>query len=161
MYGGNTGRVPKKKQPVHGSLNDLLYLHKAGAPTTVDAISSLNNDELDPKTFATLLNKNFARLDPSGRGLTEEALSKLIMKPDQFAQDEYAMLVLLAKYFSTIANMCQDQPGKQTVITHMDKDVLCQFLLYGNMSLAELHRWCVLSATPVDEAGPPPPLSTG
>lgn len=144
----------------HGSLDDLLWLHKSSGPADGDHIESLAQETLDSQTFAQLLQQNFAKLDPAGQGISKEHLGKLIMRPDTFTQDEYVMLLLMAKYFDTIANLVDDEPGVQTVITGLDKEVLCQFLVHGKLSLAELHRWRLLCMAPQeDTAREGPPLS--
>ncbi|MFN8550365.1 MAG: hypothetical protein U0103_02655 [Candidatus Obscuribacterales bacterium] len=151
-------RNPRNAQG-HGSLDDLLWLHKASAPTTVEHVESLEQETLDSEAFARIFIQTYPRLDPKNQGLTKEHLSKLIMRPDAFSHDEYVMLVMLAKYFDTIANLVDDEPGPQTMITPMDKEVLCQFLVHGKLSLAELHRWRLLCQAPKEEPFEGPPLS--
>jgi hypothetical protein len=155
-------RNPRSAQG-HGSLDDLLWLHKSSAPTTVEHVEALDQDKLDSETFARVLIKTYPRLDPGNKGLSKEHLGKLIMRPDAFGHEEYTMLVMLAKYFDTIANLVDDEPGPQKTITPMDREVLCQFLMHGKMSLAELHRWRLLCTTPKKD-GPElegPPLTGG
>jgi hypothetical protein len=146
-----------KKRPLHGSLDDLLYLHKASGPEDYDHIESLASDTLDSATFADLFNKSFSKLDPQHQGITQVHLGKLIMRPDMFGQDEYVMLLLLAKYFDTIANLVD---GDKSRITHLHKEVLNQFLVHGKLTLAELARWTMLCVDP-NESAPSalPPLS--
>jgi hypothetical protein len=142
----------------HGSLDDLLWLHKTSAPTSADHVESLTQETLDSETFARLFVKTYPRLDPKDQGLSKEHLGKLIMRPDIFTHDEYVMLLMLAKYFDTIANLVDDEPGPQKTITPMDREVLCQFLVHGKLSLAELHRWrllCMAPAEDSDREGPP------
>lgn len=148
--------------PGHGSLDDLLWLHKASAPTTVEHVESLEQESLDSESFARIFIQTYPRLDPKNQGLTKEHLSKLIMRPDVFSHEEYVMLMMLAKYFDTISNLVDDEPGPQTMITPMDREVLCQFLVHGKLSLAELHRWRLLCMAPKEDPEiEGPPLSGG
>lgn len=150
-------RNPRSGQG-HGSLDDLLWLHKASAPAGTEEVHSLEQEMLDSETFARLLVQTYPRLDPKNIGLTKEHLGKLIMRPDTFSRDEHVMLLMLAKYFDTIANLVDDEPGPQVTITAMDREVLCQFLIHGKLSLAELHRWRLLCMKPKDDIeveGPP------
>ncbi|HEY9679882.1 MAG TPA: hypothetical protein V6C76_17900 [Drouetiella sp.] len=153
-------RNPRASQQGHGSLDDLLWLHKASAPTSADEVHALEEDKLSSESFAKLFMQAYPRLDPQKQGLTKEHLGKLIMRPQAFNHDEYNMLVMLAKYFDTIANLVDDdKPGASKAITPMDSEVLFQFLLHGKMSLAELHRWRLLCTSPTKDdaevAGPP------
>lgn len=152
----------KKRMAAQEALEDVLWLVRGGSEECpLDAVA---RDEIAGEKFADLLKKNFKKLDPTGTAISKEHLAKALMKPDQFSDDEYVMLQLLAKYFDTIANMCDDEPGPQTVITSLDSDVLCEFLIHSNLSLPELHKWRK-NAEKEDTARadatdlPPPPLS--
>lgn len=145
----------------HGSLDDLLWLHKASGPTPVEEVQSLEQETLDSETFAKLFIQTYPKLDPRDQGLTKEHLGKLIMRPDIFTNDEYNMLLMLAKYFDTVSNLVDDEEGPQTMITPMDKEVLCQFLVHGKLSLPELHRWRLLCMQPKEDPGMEgPPLTS-
>lgn len=149
----------KKRQAAQEALEDVLWLVRGGSEVSpVDSAGC----ELDGEKFAELLKRNFKRLDPTGTAITKEHLAKALMKPDQLNEDEWVMLQLLAKYFDTIANMCEDEPGPQTVITSLDSDVLCQFLVHSKLSLSELHQWRKNAEREKLDAAdfpPPPPLS--
>lgn len=151
----------KKRLAAKEALEDVLWLVRGGSEDCpVDAAGG----ELDGEKFAELLRKNFKRLDPTGTAITKEHLAKALMKPDQFSEDEWVMLQLLAKYFDTIANMCEDEPGPQTVITSLDSDVLCEFLVHSKLSLPQLHEWrknAEKEKSVVDQSlVPPPPMSS-
>lgn len=152
-------RQPNRRPstPAHGNLDDLLWLHKSSGPSDYDHIESLAQDTLDSQTFADLFNKTFPRLDPENRGITKEHLGKLIMRPDIFANDEYVMLLLLAKYYDTISNLVD---GDTHRITSLHKEVLSTFLIHGKLTLAELARWRMLGSESLD-SGDLPPLSKG
>lgn len=155
-------RNPRSVQG-HGNLDDLLWLHKASAPTADEGqVQSLEQESLDSESFARIFIQTYPRLDPKNQGLTKEQLTKMIMRPDVFSHEEYVMLMMLAKYFDTIANLVDDEPGPQTMITPMDREVLCQFLVHGKLSLPELHRWRLLCMAPKEDVEfEGPPLSGG
>lgn len=112
-----------------------------------EAAASKICSALDGKSLALLLEKNFAFLDPNGNGITKEEIARAMLMTDRFAEEELVMLRLLGKYFDTIANMSDDQPGKETVITSVDKDVLSQFLMHSDMTLEQLHEWREIART--------------
>lgn len=96
---------------------------------------------LDGKVLAQLLNSNFKRLDPNGDGISRDELMDAVNNRDQFSADEYAMLLLVSKYFRTISNMSDDQDGPETVISPTDLEVLSQFLTHSPMTIEDLHKW--------------------
>jgi hypothetical protein len=154
-----SNKRPRPGQRV-GALDDVLWLHRSSSPNIGQSVESLEQDNLDSKTFAELFKKNYVRLDPQNSGISKEQLSKFIMRPDNFTKDEYVMLMLVAKYFDTIANL-DDAPDSRTKITALDAEVLGQFLIHGNLSMAELHRWRMLCSSPADDTErEPPPLAS-
>lgn len=120
----------------------------------------------DPATEGTklveLLNRNFTKLDPSNIGITRAKLASALSKPKEFSPDEYWMLYLISKYFRTIADLSDDEPGPDTVISVADKNVLAQFLVHGNMTLEQLHQWFQIDSEKEEsealpwQPGPPP-----
>lgn len=112
-----------------------------GGLRTTEQAHAVSEPNLDGATVAKLLEKNFHKLDPNGNGITREELAQALLSKNSYSADEYAMLQLIGKYFETIANMCDDESGPQSVITSLDKDVLNQFLVHSNLSLSELHKW--------------------
>jgi hypothetical protein len=132
-----TSDLPAKKHPYH-HFTDVLGNLRLTGPTKEGEPPST---KLDGKRLAELLEKNFDHLDPNDDGVTREELAQALLARNSYSEEEYAMLQLLGYYFDTIANMADDEKGPQTVITRMDKDVLNQFLLYGNLNLEELHKW--------------------
>jgi hypothetical protein len=91
--------------------------------------------------LAKLLDRNFERLDPNNDGISREEIANALLSPWSFSQEEVTMLKLLEKYFDTIANMVDEEPGKDTRITAADKEVLSQFLVYSGIDLDTLARW--------------------
>lgn len=91
--------------------------------------------------LADLLERNFARLDMNGDGISKDELDDALDKKAEFSVGEYAMLQLLSKYFHTIVNMCDDEDGPETRISKTDSDVLCQFLRHSQLTLADLSKW--------------------
>ncbi len=96
---------------------------------------------LTGKRLAVLLLKNFKTLDPDDNGITREEIATALLKRDRFSGEEYLMLQVIARYFDTIANMSDDEEGKETVITKTDMKVLNQFLLYSNLDIEQLDQW--------------------
>ena len=88
-----------------------------------------------------LLNRNFTKLDPSNMGISRAKLADALSKPKNFSPDEYWMLYLISKYFRTIADLSDDEPGPDSVISVADKEVLAQFLVHGRMTMEQLHQW--------------------
>ena len=127
----------KRQDAAQHAFQDVL-----GQLRTVETNSTQQPEpQLDGVTVAKLLEKNFARLDPNGNGITREELAQALLSKGTYTDDEYAMLQLIGKYFDTIAKMAEDEVGPQSVITSLDKDVLNQFLAHSNLSLSELHTW--------------------
>lgn len=131
----------RRHTAAHAAFSDVLGQLRLQSEEPAQALIQGEIDPLDGATVATLLEKNFAKLDPNGNGITKEELAQALLTPSRFTADEYVMLKLVGRYFDTIANMCEDEVGSQTVITGMDKDVLNQFLLNSKLSLSDLHRW--------------------
>ena len=131
----------RRHDAAHAAFHDVLGQLRLQSEEPDQALVPGDIDPLDGATVATLLDKNFAKLDPNGNGITKEELAQALLTPTRFTADEYVMLKLVGKYFDTIANMCEDESGSQTVITSMDKDVLNQFLLNSKLSLSDLHKW--------------------
>jgi hypothetical protein len=98
-------------------------------------------DTMDGAHLAKLLDRNFERLDPNNDGISREEIANALLSPWSFSQEEVTMLKLLEKYFDTIANMVDEEPGKDTRITAADKEVLSQFLVYSGIDLDTLARW--------------------
>lgn len=150
----------KKKAAANDTLEHVLGFLRLPDPAMPAAAASV--EELDGKLLIELLDKNFDRLDPTGTGISRKTISRALALPSEFSKDEYVMLQLLGKYFQTIADLSDDEPGDEdTVISRSDKEVLSQFLLYSKVTLAELHHWQCAEKKAQDEQLPgPPPLST-
>lgn len=125
------------------------------ASTNIDGPSST----MRGVQLARLLDKNFAKLDPDNDGITRDELAQALLSPWGFSQEDFTLIRLLQKYFDTIANMVDEEPGKDSRITLNDKEVLNQFLIYSDLDLHTLSLW--RSADDVEEttgAGPDPTL---
>lgn len=96
----------------------------------------------DNATFINLLDQCFSVLDPDNNGISRAEVVAALGMANRFSKDEFVMIALTAKYFSLIANMSDDQPGEETVITLKDKAMLAQLLREHDLNLAELHLWC-------------------
>jgi hypothetical protein len=106
-----------------------------------------SNRSLTGKRVAELLAHNFATLDPDGNGITREELVDALAHPDRFSAEAYRMVEMLMQYFNTIANLAEDQEGKETVITPVDMEVMNQFLLHSEMTLEQLDSWISLGSS--------------
>jgi hypothetical protein len=141
------------------AVRDLVWL--VGGTTEdaqVDEHFKAVEEELSGAKLAELLDLNFKKLDSNGNGISRAEIAAALMQPNVFSVDEYAMLKLVAKYFDTIINLSDDEPGDETVITRTDAGVLAQFLVHSKLKLSELRRWIAIadgSATEQD-IGPPP-----
>jgi hypothetical protein len=118
---------------------------------------------LDAKLLMDLLNRNFENLDPDGNGIARDELSVCLARPSDYSSDEYTMLYLLGKYFDVVADLSDDEPGRQdTRITQMDKEILGQFLIHSQMNMRQLAEWFKLDQqqrlySPPPTSSPPKP----
>lgn len=99
--------------------------------------------------LAKLLDKNFEKLDPNNDGITRDELAQALLSPWGFSQEDFTLIRLLQKYFDTIANMVDEEPGKDSRITSADREVLNQFLIFSDLDLHTLELW--RSADNVDD----------
>jgi hypothetical protein len=114
---------------------------------------------LDAKLLMDLLNRNFENLDPDGNGIARDELSVALARPADYSTDEYTMLYLLGKYFDMVAELSDDEPGRQDArITPMDKEILGQFLVHSKMSMKQLAEWFKLDQQ--QRLYSPPPSSS-
>ncbi|HEY9684599.1 MAG TPA: hypothetical protein V6C86_23665 [Oculatellaceae cyanobacterium] len=91
--------------------------------------------------LAKLLDKNFEKLDPNNDGITRDELAQALLAPWGFSEEDFTLIRLLQKYFDTIANMVDEEPGSDSRITLNDKEVLNQFLIYSDLDLYTLSLW--------------------
>ncbi len=139
-------KANKKQRAVQIAFEDVLGdLRKADADS--QPATTVGEDTMSGAHLAALLEKNFEKLDPDRNGISKEELAQALLTPWIWTDDEYCMLKLLGKYFDTIIHITDDEQGPETHITHMDKDVLCQFLNYGGLTLAQLKQWRALDTT--------------
>ncbi len=134
------------------AMEDIRILTGAGKRSAGDVL----NPSMDGEKLVSLLRSNFEKLDPNGDGISRNELLAAISNPQNFTRDECEMLRLIAKYFDTIINLSDDEPGEELHLSRMDMEVLAQFLNYSNLSIEELHMWCSLGDDPGDIPGPPP-----
>lgn len=134
------------------AMEDIRMLTGAGKQESEDAL----NPSMAGEKLVKLLKSNFEKLDPDGNGISRSELLSAISNPQKFSEDECEMLRLIAKYFDTIINLSDDEPGEELHLSRMDMEVLSQFLIHSNLSLEELHMWCSLGDDPGDIPGPPP-----
>ena len=101
--------VPEKRRLVAASAyKDLFGDFRAkdgiGQPATV----------MDGARLADLLVKNFSKIDLNGDGVSFSEIRHAEAMPFNFSQEELLMLKVLEKYFETICNLVDDQPGPET-----------------------------------------------
>jgi hypothetical protein len=108
---------------------------------------SKTNDNIDTRRtmrgvqLEKLLNKNFAKLDPDNNGITRDELAQALLSPWGFSEEDFTLIRLIQKYFDTIANMVDEEPGSDSRITKHDIEVLNQFLTYSDLDLQTLALW--------------------
>jgi len=127
-----------RKQAAKLTFEDILSKVQGDPASPASRPSS---DTMDGAHLARLLDRNFERLDPNNDGISREEIANALLSPWSFSMEEVTMLRLLEKYFDTIANMVDEEPGHDTRITHADKEVLGQFLIYSGIDLDTLARW--------------------
>lgn len=148
-----------REEAAKAALADIRFL--LGTSEQPGDLPDAQESYLDGPLVVELLEKNFRRLDPDNNGISRQELMSALTRPDSFSPDEYEMLRLVTKYFDTIINMSDDNDGKdgeELRITGLDLSVLKQFLVTGQVTLRELHRWC---STVEFEVGLPPLSSDG
>lgn len=155
--------VKKREDAAQQAMADIRWLIQGTEQGTLASAAPTDDDDethLDGKTIVTLLEKNFARLDPNNDGISREEIMVALMNPQAFSPEEYEVLRLVTKYFDTIINLSEDEDGGETKISRYDMLVLEQFLVHSNMTLKQLHEWCAMSKAPggggEGTIGPPP-----
>ncbi len=96
---------------------------------------------MDGPRLADLLVKNFGKLDLNGDGVSLREIQRAETMPFNFSGEELLMLKVLEKYFETICNLVDDEPGPDTVISAHDVEVLAQFLKYSHLTIEQLQDW--------------------
>ncbi len=136
-------------------INDMLHFSSKTSIPDGD-LEKVQVESMDSKLLATLIEKNFKRIDLNGDGISRKELALALSSPKYFTNEEFMMLRLISKYFDSIASLCDDQAeGEKLRITKLDKDVLVQFLQFSNMTLQDIHNWLALHERSVT----PPPSS--
>jgi hypothetical protein len=128
--------IPEKRRLVAASAYEDLFgdcrnKEGTGQPPTVMAGERL----------ADLLLKNFGKIDLNGDGVSLSEIKRAETMPFNFSEEELLMLKVLEKYFETICNLVDDEPGPDTRISAMDVEVLAQFLKYSHLTIEQLQDW--------------------
>jgi len=111
-----------------------------------------NSEENQPSTvmsgarLADLLKENFDKIDKNGDGVSLREIKRAEAMPFNFSEEAILMFKVLEKYFETICNLADDEPGPDTVISAIDVDALAQFLKYSHLTIEQLQEWRKLSA---------------
>ena len=129
-----------RKEAAKSTFDDILKKSHQDHSSASDkaAAKEDNQDNIRGANLAGLLDQNFARLDPNNDGITRDELSCALSSPSGLSQEEFTLVRLLQKYFDTIANMVDEEPGCDSRITVKDKEVLNQFLIYSDLDLHTL-----------------------
>lgn len=112
-----------------------------------------NSEENQPSTvmsgerLADLLKENFGKIDKNGDGVSLNEIKRAEAMPFNFSEEALLMFKVLEKYFETICNLADDEPGPDTVISAIDVDALAQFLKYSHLTIEQLQEWRNLRAT--------------
>jgi hypothetical protein len=128
--------IPEKRRLMGASaykdlFGDFRASEGTGKPPTV----------MDGERLADLLVKNFGRIDLNGDGVSLSEIKRAETMPFNFSAEELLMLKVLERYFETICNLVDDQPGPDTVISALDVEVLAQFLKYSHLTIEQLQEW--------------------
>ncbi|MFA6213619.1 MAG: hypothetical protein WCT03_21745 [Candidatus Obscuribacterales bacterium] len=111
-----------------------------------------NSEENQPSTvmsgerLADLLKENFGKIDKNGDGVSLSEIKRAEAMPFNFSEEALLMFKVLEKYFETICNLADDEPGPDTVISAIDVDALAQFLKYSHLTIEQLQEWRKLRA---------------
>jgi hypothetical protein len=132
-----------RQKAVKAAFDDILDKAKydKSSPLHKTMTGSESQRALTGARLAKLLDKNFEKLDPNNDGITRDELAQALLSPWGFSEEDFLMIRLLQKYFDTIANMVDDEPGSDSRITLNDKEVLNQFLIYSGLDLHTLSLW--------------------
>jgi hypothetical protein len=128
--------IPEKRRVMAASaykdlFGDFRNKEGTGQPPTV----------IDGPRLADLLVKNFGKIDHNGDGVSLREIQRAETMPFDFSAEELLMLKVLEKYFETICNLVDDEPGPDTVISAADVEVLAQFLKYSHLTIEQLQEW--------------------
>jgi hypothetical protein len=133
----------KRQRAAKLAFDDIMAIAKDDSSSPL----SKTDDNVDTQRtmrgvhLARLLEKNFDKLDPDNDGITRDELAQALLSPWGFTEEDFALIRLMQKYFDTIANMVDEEPGSDTRITRQDKEVLNQFLIYSDLDLKTIALW--------------------
>jgi hypothetical protein len=133
----------KREQAAKLAFDDIMAMAKDDRSSPL----SKTDDNLDAHRtmrgvqLAKLLDKNFDKLDPDNDGITRDELAQALLSPWGFTEEDFTLIRLMQKYFDTIANMVDEEPGHDSRITRQDKEVLNQFLIFSDLDLRTLALW--------------------
>ena len=128
--------IPEKRRRMGASaykdlFGDFRNSEEANQTTTV----------MSGERLADLLIKNFGKIDKNGNGVSLSEIKRADTMLFDFSSEELLMLKVLEKYFETICNLADDEPGPDTVISAVDVEVLAQFLKYSHLTIEQLQEW--------------------
>ncbi len=91
--------------------------------------------------LADLLKENFSKIDTNGDGVSLGEIKRAHAMPFNFSAEALIMFKVLEKFFETICNLADDEPGPDTVISAIDVDALAQYLKYSHLTIEQLQEW--------------------
>jgi len=128
--------MPEKRRRMAASAYKDLFGDFLNSEGTDQRPTVMGGEQL-----ADLLIKNFGKIDVNGDGVSLREIKRADTMPFNFTDEELLMLKVLEKYFETICNLADDEPGADTVISAVDVDVLAQFLKYSHLTIEQLQEW--------------------
>lgn len=128
--------IPEKRRLMAASaykdlFGDFRNKDTTGKPPTV----------MDGARLSELLIKNFGKIDVNGDGVSLSEIKRAEAMPFNFSEEELLMLKVLERFFETVCNLVDDEPGPDTVISALDVQVLAQFLQHSNLTIEQLSQW--------------------
>ena len=96
---------------------------------------------LSGERLADLLKENFSKIDINGDGVSLREIKHAEAMPFNFSAETLLIFKVLKKYYETICNLADDEPGPDSVISAVDVEVLAQFLKYSHLTIEQLKEW--------------------
>lgn len=91
--------------------------------------------------LADLLKENFGKIDTNGDGVSLREIKRCEAMPFNFSEEALLMFKVLERFFETICNLADDEPGPDTVISAVDVDALAEYLKNSHLTIEQLQEW--------------------
>lgn len=128
--------IPEKRRRMAASAYKDLFGDFRNSESTSQTPATLSGERL-----ADLLKENFSKIDTNGDGVSLREIKHAEAMLFNFSAEALLMFKVLEKYFETICNLVDDEPGPDTVISAVDVEVLAQFLKYSHLTIEQLKEW--------------------